>query len=29
MKLLGSMRDTFDADKNSENEPRSENVEVV
>ena len=29
MKLLGSMRDTTDADKNSENVPRLENVEVV
>ena len=29
MKLLGSTRDTIDADKNSENVPRSENVEVV
>ena len=29
MKLLGSTRDTIDADKNSENIPRLENVEVV
>ena len=29
MKLLGSTRDTTDADKNSENVPRLENVEVV
>ena len=29
MKLLGSTRDTIDADKNSENVPRLENVEVV
>ena len=29
MKLLGSTRDTIDADKNSENAPRLENVEVV
>ena len=29
MKLLGSTKDTFDADKNSENVPRLENVEVV
>ena len=29
MKLLGSMRDTIDADKNSENVPRLENVEVI
>ena len=29
MKLLGSTRDTIDADKNSENKPRLENVEVV
>ena len=29
MKLLGSTNDTIDADKNSENVPRSENVEVV
>ena len=29
MKLLGSMRDTIHADKNSENVPRLENVEVV
>ena len=29
MKLLGSTRDTFDADKNSENVPRLGNVEVV
>ena len=29
MKLLGSTKDTIDADKNSENVPRSENVEVV
>ena len=28
-KLLGSTRDTIDADKNSENVPRLENVEVV
>ena len=29
MKLLGSTRDTIDADKNCENVPRLENVEVV
>ena len=29
MKLLGSTKDTADADKNSENVPRLENVEVV
>ena len=29
MKLLGSAKDTIDADKNSENVPRLENVEVV
>ena len=29
MKLFGSPRDTIDADKNSENVPRLENVEVV
>ena len=29
MKLLGSTKDTTDADKNSENVPRFENVEVV
>ena len=29
MKLLGNTRDTIDADKNSENVPRLENVEVV
>ena len=29
MKLLGSKRNTIDADKNSENVPRLENVEVV
>ena len=29
MKLLGSTKDTIDADKNSENAPRLENVEVV
>ena len=29
MKLLGSMKDTIDADKNSENVPKLENVEVV
>ena len=29
MKLLGSKKDTIDADKNSENVPRLENVEVV
>ena len=29
MKLLGSTKDTIDADKNSENEPKLENVEVV
>ena len=29
MKLLGSTKDTTDADKNSENVPRLENVEVV
>ena len=28
MKLLGSTRETFDVDKNSENIPRLENVEV-
>ena len=29
MKLLGSTKDTIDADKNSENVPRLEHVEVV
>ena len=29
MKLLGSTKDTINADKNSENVPRLENVEVV
>ena len=29
MKLLGSTKDTIDGDKNSENVPKSENVEVV
>ena len=29
MKLLGSKKDIIDADKNSENVPRLENVEVV
>ena len=29
MKLLGSTKDTIDADKNSENVPRLENVEIV
>ena len=29
MKLLGSTKDTTDADKNSENVPRLENVEVA
>ena len=29
MKLLGSIKDTTDADKNSENVPKLENVEVV
>ena len=29
MKVLGSTRDTIDADKASENVPRLENVEVV
>ena len=29
MKLLGSTKDTIDADKNSENVPRLENVEVA
>ena len=29
MKLLGSTKDIIDADKNSENEPKLENVEVV
>ena len=29
MKLLGTTRDTIDVDKNSENVPRLENVEVV
>ena len=29
MKLLGSTKDTIDVDKNSENVPRLENVEVV
>ena len=29
MKLLGSIKDTIGADKNSENVPRLENVEVV
>ena len=29
MKLLGSTKDIFDADKNSENVPKLENVEVV
>ena len=28
MKLLGSTKDTIDADKNNENVPRLENVEV-
>ena len=28
MKLLGIIKDTIDADKNSENVPRLENVEV-
>ena len=28
-KLLGSTKDTIDADKNSENVPKLENVEVV
>ena len=28
MKLLGNIKDTIDADKNSENVPRLENVEV-
>ena len=29
MKLLGSTKDTIDADKNSENVPRLENIEVI
>ena len=29
MKLLGSAKDTTDADKDSENVPRLENVEVI
>ena len=29
MKLLGSTNDTIDADKNSENVPKLENVKVV
>ena len=29
MKLLGSTKDIYDADKNSENVPKLENVEVV
>ena len=29
MKLLGSTKDTINADKNSENVPKLENVEVV
>ena len=29
MKLLGSTKDTIDADKNSKNVPRLENVEVI
>ena len=29
MKLLGTTKDIIDADKNSENVPRLENVEVV
>ena len=29
MKLLGSTKDTIDADKNSENVPKLENVEIV
>ena len=29
MKLLGSTKDTIDSDKNSENVPKLENVEVV
>ena len=29
MKLLGSTKDTIDVDKNSENLPKLENVEVV
>ena len=29
MKLLGSTRDTINADKDSENVPRLENIEVV
>ena len=29
MKLLGSTKDTIDADKDSENVPKLENVEVV
>ena len=29
MKLLGSTKDATDADKNSENVPRLENVEVL
>ena len=29
MKLSGSTKDTIDEDKNSENVPRLENVEVV
>ena len=29
MKLLGSIKDIIDSDKNSENVPRLENVEVI
>ena len=29
MKLLGSTKDTIDADKNNKNVPRLENVEVI
>ena len=29
MKLLGSTKDTTDTDKNSENVPRLENIEVI
>ena len=29
MKLLGSTKDTIDADKSSENVPKLENIEVV
>ena len=29
MKLLASTKDTIDADKNSENVPKLENVEIV